>query len=234
MLRSRHSPGRVGRLRTDDADFTAASTAGTPIMGAYQSTPTAVTDTDLGIIGIDSQRRVKVTVDNTTLDVAHDAPDASTMPVKIGGKALSASPTPVATSDRTNAHFDLYGRQRVGVMDPGMQVWKQVEATTTQTGTAIWTPTAGKKIAVTRMRSERVARPPACYDLVRSQRRHDVHPRDRSGGIPGQSHAELERNSRRHLQRWGAPIYCTTADHVLRYTTSAGITVYITLYGFEY
>ena len=204
-------------------------------MGAYQSTPTAVTDTDLGIIGIDDQRRVKITVDNTTLDVAHDAPDASTMPVKIGGKALSASPTPVATSDRTNAHFDLYGRQWVGVMDPGMQVWKQVEATTTQTGTAIWTPTAGKKIAVTSYEIGTGGTTAglvtiwfgASADTTFTQGTDQVVFR---GSLTPSSSATPGVISNHGV----APIYCTTADHVLRYTTSAAITIYVTIYGFEY
>ena len=45
--------GSGGTSATDDADFTPASTAGTPIMGVYQSSPTSVTDNDMGIVGID-------------------------------------------------------------------------------------------------------------------------------------------------------------------------------------
>lgn len=54
--------GTGGTSATDDGDFTAGSTPGTPAMGAYQSTPTAVTDGDLGIIAIDEDRNVKVNV----------------------------------------------------------------------------------------------------------------------------------------------------------------------------
>ncbi len=42
-------------------------------------------------------------------DVAHDAADAGE-PVKIGGKAVSAEPTPVTANDRANALFDLVGK----------------------------------------------------------------------------------------------------------------------------
>lgn len=42
-------------------------------------------------------------------EIAHDAADSGN-PVKIGGKALSADPTAVATGDRANALFDLIGR----------------------------------------------------------------------------------------------------------------------------
>lgn len=54
--------GTGGTAVADDADFVAGTTQGTPAMGAYQSSPTAVTDGDLGIIGIDADRNVKVNV----------------------------------------------------------------------------------------------------------------------------------------------------------------------------
>lgn len=43
-------------------------------------------------------------------NIAHDTADAGN-PIKIGGKALSADPTAVATGDRVNALFDLLGKQ---------------------------------------------------------------------------------------------------------------------------
>lgn len=54
--------GSGGTAAADDADFTAGTTSGTPIMGSYQSSPTAVTDGDMGIIGITADREVKVSV----------------------------------------------------------------------------------------------------------------------------------------------------------------------------
>ena len=81
-------------------------------------------------------------------DVAHDGVDASN-PIKVGFQARATLPTAVASADRANGISDVYGRQLVSHIDPGMQVWKSFNATTTQTGVAIWTPTAGKKIVVT-------------------------------------------------------------------------------------
>lgn len=54
--------GTGGTASTDGAAFTANTTAGTPAMGAYQSSPSAVTDGDVAIIGIDVDRNVKVNV----------------------------------------------------------------------------------------------------------------------------------------------------------------------------
>jgi len=45
--------------------------------------------------------------------VAHDAADAGTKPVKIGGKANAALPSAVGEGDRVDASFDLQGQQRV-------------------------------------------------------------------------------------------------------------------------
>lgn len=46
---------------------------------------------------------------STEGDIAHDAVDSGN-PVKVGGKAASATPAVVAAADRTDAWFDLHGR----------------------------------------------------------------------------------------------------------------------------
>jgi hypothetical protein len=59
--------GSGGTASTDDADFTAATTSGTPAMGVYESSPTSVTDGDMGIVGITQARRLKT---SATIDAA--------------------------------------------------------------------------------------------------------------------------------------------------------------------
>lgn len=54
--------GSGGTSATDDADFTAGSTTGTPAMGVYESTPTSVTDGDMGVVGITANRELKVSI----------------------------------------------------------------------------------------------------------------------------------------------------------------------------
>mgnify|MGYP003647344355 CR=1 FL=1 len=63
--------GTGGTAVVDDADFTAATTSLTPIGGVYESTPTTVTDGDMGMAGIDANRHLKVALsatDNAVLD----------------------------------------------------------------------------------------------------------------------------------------------------------------------
>jgi hypothetical protein len=59
--------GSGGTAQADDADFTAGTTQGTPAMGVYESTPSSVTDGDLGIVGITQGRRLKT---SATIDAA--------------------------------------------------------------------------------------------------------------------------------------------------------------------
>lgn len=56
--------GSGGTSAADDADFTAESTQGTPAMGVYESTPSPVTDGDLGIVGITENRALKVHIES--------------------------------------------------------------------------------------------------------------------------------------------------------------------------
>ena len=51
--------GSGGTAAADDADFTAGTTSGTPVMGVYESTPSSVTDGDLGIAGITATRQLR-------------------------------------------------------------------------------------------------------------------------------------------------------------------------------
>lgn len=56
-----------GTSTADDADFTAGTTAGTIAQGVYESTPSSVTDGDVGAVGITQGRRLKT---STTVDAA--------------------------------------------------------------------------------------------------------------------------------------------------------------------
>lgn len=62
--------GSGGTASDDDADFTAGTTAGTPSMGVYESSPSSVTDGDMGIVGMTQTRAMRVSVDNAvTVDL---------------------------------------------------------------------------------------------------------------------------------------------------------------------
>jgi len=225
--------GSGGTSSTDDADFTQASTAGTPIIGVYESAPTSVTDNDMGIIGIDQNRRVKVAVDSSTLDVAHDAVDSGN-PVKIGGKAQSAFGTAVAAGDRTDSKFDLQGRLLVGHIAGEQFVWKQVEATSTQTGTTIWDPTAGKRIAVTGYEIGTGGTTAALVTLWFGDNADVTFTQGTDQVLFRGTLTPTSTSTPGVISNFPHPVFCTTADRELHYTTSAGITIYISVFGYEF
>lgn len=225
--------GSGGSSATDNSAFTAGTTADTTVAGFYQSTPSAVTDGRSAAIGIDDQRRVKVVLDASTLDVAHDAVDAG-VPTKVGGKAIAAMPTPVAANDRTNAFFDLYGRLLVTSIDPGMQVPKSASYTSTQTGAVLWDPTAGKKIAITSIVISSFGTTAGRVLLWAGANGDTVYTAGTDQLILPFSAAPSTTSKPGIVFTPGTPVYVTTADFELHVTTDAAISIDVSVYGFEW
>ena len=63
--------GSGGTAAADDADFVAGTTQGTPVMGVFESSPTSVTDNDMGIVGMSATRRLHVDADITAQSLAN-------------------------------------------------------------------------------------------------------------------------------------------------------------------
>lgn len=110
--------GSGGTAAADDADFTAGTTSGTPVMGVYESTPTSVTDGDLGAIGITVNREVKVSV--TSGGVAGVVEDAASAGGEEGVLMLAVRRDTAASSSGTDGDFstlntDSTGRLHVNV-----------------------------------------------------------------------------------------------------------------------
>ena len=93
--------GSGGTATADDSDFVAGTTQGTPVMGVYESSPTSVTDGDLGTVGISADRRLQVDADITaqsltnlevgTVDTVTAVTDiTNTIDSTISGAALTA------------------------------------------------------------------------------------------------------------------------------------------------
>jgi hypothetical protein len=97
--------GSGGTAAADDADFTAGTTSGTPAMGVYESTPTSVTDGDLGTVGITSGRRLKT---SATIDAALPAGTnaigklAANSGVDIGDVDVTSCALPTGASTAAN------------------------------------------------------------------------------------------------------------------------------------
>lgn len=92
-----------GTSAADDADFTAGTTPGTPTMGVYESTPTTVTDGDLGTVGITSGRRLKT---SATIDAALPAGNNNIGDVDVASSALPTGASTSAKQDTVIGHLD--------------------------------------------------------------------------------------------------------------------------------
>jgi hypothetical protein len=223
--------GSGGTSSTDDADFTPLSTAGTPIMGVREDTPTTVTDNDMGIIGIDSNRRVKVSVDASTLDVSHDAADSGN-PVKTGARAINALPTPVANNDRANNVSDLFGRLMTTHIDPAQQIWKSANYTTTQTGAVVWDPAAGKKIAITHLQVNSYGT--TAGRIILFFNTTTTYTEGTHQPVFKGKHSPSSSSTPGALPPITFPLFSATADAELRCTTDAGISLDLVVYGYEF
>lgn len=225
--------GTGGTALADDADFTRLSTSITPVGGLYESSPGSTTDGDVGVAAIDSNGRFKVSVDASTLDVASGSADSGN-PVKIGGRVRTSAPTALANDTRSNAHFDALGRQLVTPIDAGWQVWKQVESTTTQTGTTIWDPTSGKKIAVTGYLIGTGGTTAALVTIWFGDNADTTFTQGTDQVLFRGTLTPSSSSTPGVVANFTTPVFCNTADRELHYTTSAGITIYITVYGYEF
>lgn len=108
--------GSGGTAAADDADFTDGTTQGTPAMGVYESTPTTVTDGDLGVVGITENRELKVSVtsggvDGKLIDSVAGAADEGIVSLVVRDDAL-ATLTP-ADGDYTTGRVNARGAQWV-------------------------------------------------------------------------------------------------------------------------
>lgn len=95
--------GSGGTASADDADFTAGSTSGTPAMGVYESTPTSVTDGDMGVVGITSGRRLKT---SATIDAALPAGNNNIGDVDVASSALPTGASTSANQATIIGHLD--------------------------------------------------------------------------------------------------------------------------------
>jgi hypothetical protein len=165
-------------------------------------------------------------------DVAHDTIDSGN-PVKIGFQAESSLPAAVATGDRVNGIGDVFGRQLVSHIDAGMQVWKSANVATTQTGTDIWTPSGGKKICITYMAISSYATTGARVILWLGASGDSTYNAGTDQLVWAGSFAPSANARPGAIISLPFGISAVTADHRLKLTTDAGISLDLTIYGYE-
>ncbi len=166
-------------------------------------------------------------------DTAHDAADSGD-PVKVGTKAANALPTAVANGDRANAIGDLFGRVLTSHIDPAMQVTKAVTYTSQQTGSTIWDPTSGKRIAITDVTIASYGTTAGRVILWFGANADTTYSAGTDQVLEAASFAPSSNVKPGMAKSYTVPVFCTTADHELHITTDAAMSVDVTVRGYEW
>lgn len=224
----------------------AATQSGTWVLGANSGV-------DIGDVSINNASGASavniqdggnsITVDGTVTvtdglniegDVAHDTVDSGN-PVKIGFQAETSLPAAVATGDRVNGIADAFGRQLISHIDAGMQVWKHpIPYTTQQTGTDVWVPSAGKRIAITYVAVSSFATTAGKVVLWFGASGDTTFNAGTDQVVWAGSFAPSANAKPGAIVSLPNAIYAVTADHRLKITTDAAISLDLTVYGYEY
>jgi len=175
-----------------------------------------------------------VTASNTSGDVAHDSPDSGN-PVKIGFKAdaLATLAGAVANNDRVDGVADRYGRQLVAHIDPAMQVWRSAEFTTTQTGANIWVPTAGNRFVVTQLNIATGGTTAGLVTIWGAQTATTAYVAGTDQVFFRGTLTPTANATPGALIQPPYPMFSDTLNDCLKITTSANMTIYIQVYGYE-
>lgn len=165
-------------------------------------------------------------------NVAHDSADSGN-PVKIGFQAENVLSNPVANGDRANAVSDLFGRQLVAHIDAGMQVWKSANYTTQQTGASMWTPSSGKKICITYLSVASYGTTAGRVIIWFGASADTTYTAGTDQLVWAGSFVPSANAKPGAIIQLPFGITAVTADHQLRITTDAAISLDLTIYGYE-
>lgn len=120
---------------------------------------------------------------------------------------------------------------------PTSQVWKSAAFTTAQTGTALWTPVAGKKIAITSIQAGCGGSISAKLILWFGAAGDTTYTAGTDQLVFAGSMAPILLSGIEPIiliMPSLAPILAETVDHILRITTDAALTVDLAVYGYEF
>jgi len=167
-------------------------------------------------------------------DVAHGTTDSGD-PVKVGGRAKNVFPTAEANDDRVNAMFDLFGRLMVGGIPADLMTWKSFNAATQQTGADVWSPAAGKRIAITSVAISVYGTTAGRLILWFGDNADTTYSAGTDQLLVAYSYAPSATLKERDFLVFPYPGHtCTTADRELHITTDAAMSVDIALTGYEW
>lgn len=140
-------------------------------------------------------------------------------------------PVQMLASDGTNAADTLITLLGTTV---ATQLWKSFNATTTQTGIAVWTPTSGKKVAITHLTIGTYGTTAARLILWFGASADTTYSAGTDQLVFAGSFAPSATAYPGVVLVPPTPILAGTVDYVLRVTTDAALSHDIAVYGYEF
>ena len=128
---------------------------------------------------------------------------------------------------------DLRGRQLTAHIDPAQGVWQRGDFTSAQTGTALWTPAAGKKIAITSLVLSSYGTTAFTCKIWFGGAADTTYTAGTDQLVVGVSFAPSTTSKPGLVLPLFHPIFAATADHVLRITTVGNGSIEVCVYGYE-
>lgn len=107
------------------------------------------------------------------------------------------------------------------------------EYATTQTGTALWTPATGKRFAITDMTISTGGTTSGIVTIWQGASADTTYTAGTDPAIFRGEFAPSATAKPGMVKSFNVPYYSTTVDHVLRVTTSAAMTIYVQVNGYE-
>lgn len=215
------------RARTviNGQDSTGTGIAASGILGQLDDTSTGtVTENQFAPVRISSRRALLV--------------EGVTSGTAIG---ISAASLPLPTGAATAAKQPALGTMAVpsadvlSVQGPGTQITKAVNFTTTQTGSDVWSPASGKKIAVTDLTISAYGTTAGRVILWFGDNADTTYTAGTDQVLEIASFAPSATVKSGLAKVYGiTPVLCTTADRELHITTDAGMSLDITVRGYEW
>jgi hypothetical protein len=114
-----------------------------------------------------------------------------------------------------------------------MQVWKQVEYTSAQTGTNIWTPTSGNRFVITALQITTGSTTAGVVTIWGAATGTTAFASGTDQVFFRGEFAPSSTTRPGALIPINTPMFSDTTNDCLKITTSAGMTVYVTVYGYE-
>jgi hypothetical protein len=187
-------------------------------------------------------------VDNVLRHVAGGSTSAAittslTLPITIQNvKTSGATDITFAVRNVGSGRFgdtaaDRLSRKLVAHIDPDMQVpvtKTAFNATTTQTGIAMWTPASGKRIAITSLTIGTYGTTAARVIIWIGASGDTTYTAGTDHAVVIASFAPSATVKPGLVITPASPVYSKTADHILRITTDAAISIDVTWNGYEF